>query len=164
MPESRPTAPLAPAATQLGASAPEVSPDELARKPRPKAFQFSMRTLLIATTVVAVVSALAPNSFVARVLFYLLLDFAPLVCFVTAAVYARGTWQTFALGAACAALINAHNSQAFSALGSVQILMSIAWVYFLYAVGGGLAILTRRVVEGRGWRLPLEPGDNNPAI
>ena len=128
--------------------------DDTARPLRSKPLQFSMRTLLIVTTVVAVVAALAPGNIVIRILLYVVLDFAPLICFVTAAIYARGIWQTFFIGASCVAISNPHTSLAYSSGRTDTFLLSIAWVCFQYPLAGGLAVLARGFVERRGWRLP----------
>ena len=124
-----------------------------------KPFQFSTRSLLIVTTVVAVIAAILPNNVVVAALLYLILDVAPLVCFISVAVYARGNWQAFALGAACSALLSRNASGALSLISGPQFLMNIAWVYFQYAAGGALAVLTRRFVESRGWGAPADRGN-----
>ena len=142
MAEPRPTEAPAPVA------------DEIAGPLRSKPLQFSMRTLLIVTTVVAVVAALAPGSIVVRILLYVILDFAPLICFVTGAIYARGSLQTFFIGASCVAITNPHTSLAYMSGRASDFVISIAWVFFQYPIGGGLAVLARRAIERRGWHLP----------
>lgn len=112
-----------------------------------------MQTLLIAMTIVAVIAALLPNNIVAMFFFYFVLDFAPLIVFVVGAVYARGRWQTFFIGAACAAWLTRGAGSAYSMLSAVQFLGNSLWVIFQFALGGALAILVRWFIERRGWNL-----------
>jgi hypothetical protein len=118
--------------------------------------------MLLVMTGVAVVTALLPNSIGATIVLYFLVGFAPLVFFVTGAVFARGWRQAFALGAACAAVFSPNRLGAYSMTPAVETLLHIVEVYFQFALGGGLAVLARYVIESRGWNLAPPPRDDNP--
>jgi hypothetical protein len=127
--------------------------------------QFSMRTMLLTVTGVAVIAALA--SFVGlrtaiEIATYLLAlaitSIAPL-CFGTLALYCRGARQTFFLGAFVGSvipLLAGQGSFAMSAF-STGFVLQIAMAAFNLVSAlsfGWLALATRRFAERRGWHLP----------
>jgi hypothetical protein len=117
--------------------------------------RYSVRALLILTTIVALAAvALANAPFVVAGLVSLLLVSLP-ICFITAAIYARGYIQTFFVGAACAATMGV-----FSARGRTgDAVFLVLWAVIMCAVAGGLAIGTRRLIERQGWHLKPEDRD-----
>lgn len=106
--------------------------------------QFSLRTLLVLMTAVAVV--LAASHFLGVEVF----EFASVFCSVavpialgSAAVYSRGRWRTFFGGATAAALID------FSRAGYRAPLQQFAMLA-IYALCGLVALGVRRFVESWG--------------
>jgi uncharacterized membrane protein YccC len=152
MPDSRPAAP-----PPVPPPRPAVAPPLL---PRRRPIQFSLRTLLIVMTAVAVAAVLLKllgTSFLIGLGGALLIFGAP-VCCVTAAIYARGRWQTFFIGAAvvtCQAA--AYENRRPANFG--DLLNLTAGYFVLAAICGGIALWARRFVERRGWHTRGRGGD-----
>jgi hypothetical protein len=119
--------------------------------------QFSIRSLLIAMTIVAVAVVVLPASnFLSWVLYGLVSVGLP-VCMVTGAVYARGQKQTFFLGAACGAFAPSFPVEiALGLRGAADPLLALFLEVVLCAGAGALAISIRRLIERRGWHVPPE--------
>jgi hypothetical protein len=135
----------------------EASSDE--RRPQ---FQFGLRSLLIFTTVVAVISPLIPGyggQILASLLISILLSVI-LVVLGAFAFYTRGYRQTFFLGAFAASLspylFGARGLWAFQRPD--DLFLQLAAFFVMQAISciacGYLALAARRFIERRGWHRP----------
>lgn len=129
-------------------------PDLVAPLRPPSAPRYSLRTLLIVMTVVAVGVVLAGvyGRFSLWLLTAVVFFGGTIVCF-TAAIYCRGGRQAFFIGAACIAFLNALNSPPV-ARGWAEFLLLAAGQVIAMALAGGIAVFTRRFIEKRGWNAP----------
>jgi hypothetical protein len=158
MADERPDAPIAPPPPG------EAALREFPRYPRPRRpVQFSLRTLLIVMTAVAigvvVLSALGVDFVIG--LAAALIVFATPVCCVTAAIYMRGRWQTFFVGAAVIACLATSNlPPRLTGPGDIMVL-GLSYL-FTMVLGGGVALATRWLIERRRWHLP--PDQRSPWI
>lgn len=133
---------------------PPLSADVITPPRPPRAPRYSVRSLLILTTVVAVVVVLAGayGTFFLRLLTATVILGGATVC-VTAAIYCRGGRQAFFVGAACVACLTALSPPPFGR-GWAEFLVLIAGQVIAMAVAGGIAVLTRKFIENRGWNAP----------
>jgi hypothetical protein len=157
MPDQRSTPPRASSTSRLPL------PPELVTPPRPPlAPRYSLRSLLILMTVVAVGVVLAgvyEGFFLALVTVAVVFGGA-IVC-VTAAVYCRGRAQTFFIGAACVTCFQAMSSPPVARTWGTLLILAPGQVIAI-VTAGGIAVFTRRFIEKRGWNLPpSSPHDNN---
>jgi hypothetical protein len=130
-------------------------PADVITPPRPpRAPRYSVRSLLILTTVVAIVAVLAGayGMFFLRLLTATVFLGSAIVC-VTAAIYCRGGRQSFFVGAACVACFAALGPPAF-ARGWAEFYVLTAGHLIAMVVAGGIAVVTRKFVEKRGWNTP----------
>jgi len=154
---STPLPPPAPASPPRAAA-----PAQSTRKP----LQFSMRTLMITVTIVAVSAAiLSFTSAMPLLLIGLIaLLFVGPVCLGTLALYTRGHRQTFFLGAVAGSLSSFYLSTMLMQYSrSIPGLFSLCLVTAAVTAACGLAaLLTRRFLERRGWHLPPNRDDSAP--
>lgn len=132
--------------------------------PRRTPIQFSMRTLLIAVTIVAILAALAQmlgGGILALLLLIVFLTVPP-VCVATLAFYSRGYRQTFFLGALGGASLMFVLGCVWSDSAEVHDVLGFG-VFEMVAIFscGYAALATRRFLERRGWDLPSDRGDSN---
>jgi hypothetical protein len=149
-------------AAPLPSSTPESTFPRYPRHPRSRGPRFSLRALLIAMTVIAVavvvMEAIGIDAVLAVALFLLVL-IAP-VCCVTAAIYCRGRWQTFFIGAACVSCLWAGGMRgSLPQSASLPLLLMVVGNLFALALAGGIAVATRNFIERRGWNLPAGDRD-----
>jgi hypothetical protein len=121
-----------------------------------KSAQFSLRSMLIATTVLALLCA-SLVLFGSEVLAFVvwIFELAVMSAFGTIAIYSRGYRRTFwaaALFGAAATLY--FGIPRYAALTLTQMLIRPLLGFAAAAVSGTVAILTRRFVERRGWHRP----------
>jgi hypothetical protein len=145
---------------------PDVHPEssEATSTERRPQFQFALSSLLIFTTVVAVISPLIPGyggQILVGLLICILLSVIPVVLGVFA-FYTRGYRQTFFLGAFAASLspylFGARGLWAFQRSDELFLLFFQLAAYFvMQAISCGacgyLALASRRFIERRGWHL-----------
>lgn len=127
--------------------------------------QYSMRTLLMVVTAVAVLAALAPYSGVTSTLLLIglvALLFVGPVCLGTLALYSRGYKQTFFLGAFAGSLSSFYMSSMLLRYGSDPGALFALCVVSVASSGvcGFAATTTRRFLERRGWHLPSNHKDS----
>jgi hypothetical protein len=136
-------------------SLPQHAPAGRFSRPRAASLQFSLRFLLAAVTIVALASPLLPWLAVpmATVLTPWLTSVAAPICLVIAAVYSRGWPQTFFLGAAGAGLMAVFSQRAFTLAPGFESLLWAVSLLCTYGVCGALAVVTRWLIEKRGWHL-----------
>ena len=159
---SNPSTPLPPPAP---ASPPRAAtPSQLPQKP----MQFSMRTLMIAVTVVAVLAAIFSFTGAMPLLLIGLIAilFVGPVCLGTLALYARGHRQTFFLGAFAGSLSSFYlSTMLLRYSGEFYALIALTVVGSASTAACGLAALyTRRFIERRGWHLPSNRDDSTPGV
>jgi hypothetical protein len=128
--------------------------------------RYSMRSLLILVTVVAVAAALLPYAGVRVTLFYIglvALLFVGPVCLGTLALYSRGYKQTFFLGALAGSISSYFLSDMMLRYGGDLTALVVLFVVGLGSTGicGLAAIATRRFLERRGWHLPQQKSDKD---
>ncbi len=154
---SNPSTPPSPAPASPPRAA---APVQSTRKP----LQFSMRTLLIVVTVIAVASALLSYfgaSIIIIAVGVVTMMVVP-VCLGTLALYCRGFRQTYFIGAFAGALYP-HVSGAVATVSSVGQLVLICMIQLIACTACGYAALaTRRFLERRGWHLPPNHDDSTP--
>jgi hypothetical protein len=114
-----------------------------------------MRALLLATTVLAFLAALAPLRMFLAWAFMLLFVYLPVVAMGAFVWYARGNRQAFALGALAASLIALYTARPWlvsepyrdwRVFASLAVLEVLSWAACGYA-----AVAVRRLVYARGW-------------
>jgi hypothetical protein len=128
--------------------------------------RFSLRFLLIVTTVVAVTVPLlmflgvTPSGLVVAVLMVAFMHL-PLVCIGALAIYCRGSRQAFWFGALAGWLLwlysgggGALSAQSFSSRTGVAIILLALLQLVTAAACGYAALATRRFVIRRGWNGP----------
>jgi hypothetical protein len=133
--------------------------------------QFSMKSMLIAVTGVAILAALSgvvglrmATSIATFFLALAIASVAPFCCGVLA-VYSRGPRQTFFLGAFVGCVIpmfagrGMFATSAFDAGFAVTLILLALNVVSAISFGW-LAVATRRFAERRGWDLPPNRGDS----
>ena len=119
----------------------------------PRQLRFSLKALLLVMTAVAVAlafGAMSPSLF--RLLWnavWLTLGPALMAFIASVALYARGKYRTFAVGA----LVGAVSWFLLAGLGTraPMALTSVGWWPVSALVGGYVAVATRRWIEGRQW-------------
>lgn len=133
--------------------------------------QFSMRTMLIVVTCVAIVAALAGviglRTAMAIAIYLLALAIVSVVpvCFGTLAIYCRGPRQTFFLGALVGSvtpLLVGRGVFATSTFDSGFAVMLVVMAFNLVSAlcFGWFALATRRFAERRGWDVPPVRSDS----
>jgi hypothetical protein len=137
-------------------------------QPTRKPLQFSMRTLLMVVTIVAVMAAILSYTAVTMTLLLMgliALLFVGPVCLGTLALYTRGHRQTFFLGALAGSLSSFYLSTILMQYsGSLSGLFALCIVTVAATAACGLAALfTRRLLERRGWHRPSNHDDSAPA-
>jgi len=120
-------------------------PDSLPR------FQFSLRWMLIAVTVVAVLlglGAFQAGQMLVGLLFAIVLRGVIPTVAVVAAIYGRGDVRAFAIGAvvACAGVLTTE----LGSIGTAGLVISTISQLVLTAICGIVAVATRRWLDGRG--------------
>jgi hypothetical protein len=129
------------------------------RPPQSTALRYSMRSMLIIVTVVALLAAIVPYPGFRNTLFIaalIALMFVGPVCLGTLALYCRGYKQTFFGGAFAGSLstfyLNSTLMPFTASLGGLLVLCIVG------AASAGAcacaAVATRRFVERRGWNKP----------
>jgi hypothetical protein len=129
----------------------------------PPAFQFSTRSLLIAVTLAAALSAFAGAlggrtawDCCAAICGMTYVAAAP-VCFGTLALYCRGMRQTFFLGALVGSVAAVFGSRPVF-VGGATYYVTLMLVALATALAcGSLAVATRRFAERRNWHVPSTP-------
>ncbi len=128
-------------------------------------FQFTLRTLMVITTVTAVV--LSGLSWLTAITVFLFVLTVPLVLTVTL-IYGRGNGRTFCIGALFPAGLSLsywlpwsalfYHSGSFSPGDDDRLVIIIFLVgYCIFTVSAGLfALWIRKMVEGPGWRAEQE--------
>jgi hypothetical protein len=153
--------------TQPGAQSQRPSNPAPAANPAIRAGQatplrYSMRSLFILVTIVAVLAALLPYTGIGATLLIVglvTLMFIGPVCLGTLALYCRGYKQTFFMGAFAGSLSTFYVSGMLPRYSS-----NLALLLILSVVGAGaagacacIAVATRKFVERRGWNNLAEP-------
>lgn len=133
-------------------------------RPAGKPLQYSMRSLLIVVTLVAVIAAIVPYAGFSALLVIIGvigLTFVAPVCIGTLALYSRGYRQTFFIGAFIGALSPFYIFSFLDWFGSDLLAVAAMFVVGAAATGacGFAAHITRRFLERRGWHLPLSRDD-----
>jgi len=123
--------------------------------------RYSMRSLLILVTIVAVLAACLPYTGIGAPLLIIgliTLMFIGPVCLGTLALYCRGYKQTFFMGAFAGSLSTFYVSGLLPRYGSNLALLLMLSVVGAGAAGGCacMAVATRKFVERRGWNTPAE--------
>jgi len=150
---------------------PPQAPAQVSSARRGPPLQFSMRTMLIAVTGIAILAALTSvlGSRLAVGLFGYFLAMAATsvapVCFGTLALYVRGPRQTFFLGAFVGSLIPVFSGSSASypamrEMGIVPYVLLLSINLASALAFGWLALATRRFAERRGWDVPPVRGDS----
>jgi hypothetical protein len=133
--------------------------------------QFSMRTMLIVVTCVAIIAALAGviglrtvSAICAYLLALAIVSVVPL-CFGTLAIYCRGPRQTFFLGALVGSVIPLLVDRDVFAMAAFDSGFAVPLIVMAFNVVsalsfGWLALATRRFAERRGWDVPPVRGDS----
>jgi hypothetical protein len=106
------------------------------------------------TTVVAIVAVLVGvyGTFFLQLMNVTVILGGATVC-VTAAIYCRGGRQAFFVGAACVACLTALSPPPFGRGWPEFSVMTVGHVIAM-TVAGGIAVLTRKFIEKRGWNAP----------
>ncbi len=144
-------------------SRPATPPSAPAQPPR-KPLQFSMRTLLIVVTLVAILAAITRilgGEGVVMVLFVVVFLAVMPVCVATLAFYSRGYRQTFFFGGvAGAGLIFVLGCAWLDDAGVHDLLWFGVYEVLAIFSSGYAALATRRFLERRGWHLPHDRDDS----
>jgi hypothetical protein len=129
---------------------------------RPAPVQFSMRSMLIAVTGVAILAALSSylgwrvTTGLVGYFFAMAASSVAPVCFGTLALYVRGPRQTFFLGAFAGSVIPVFAGSfafypAMQEMGILPYALLLAINVVNALAFGWLALATRRAAERRGW-------------
>jgi lysylphosphatidylglycerol synthetase-like protein (DUF2156 family) len=157
MTETHATAP--PRATASPPPAPSAPPFRT-RSP----LRYSMRSLLILVTIIAVLAAVVPYATfwaTLQIIALITLMFVGPVCLGTLALYCRGYHQTFFAGAFAGSLSMFYLSSTVLQVGNELGALVVLSVLGAAATGACAcaAVATRRMAERRGWTRPAEGGE-----